>query len=110
MIRINLSSLAPPKTKRGGKRAAPTIPTPGEGPSSFLLGLIVFALAGAGMYALYFMENKKTDQLNADLAKAIAENQRLAEVKAKYEAEKRKSDNLQRRIKVINDLQDAQKG
>src|SRR5215472_13081415 len=68
MIRINLSSLAPAKTKRGGKRAATaSVSVPGE-------------------------------------------NQRLSEVKAQHEASKRKADMYQRRVKVVDDLKEAQKG
>lgn len=109
MIRINLSSLAPPKTRRGGKRA-PTVSIPGEGPSTLTMALIVFALLGAGLFFWWYTLNQEADRLRQDLARAIAENQRLAEVKAKYEASKRKADMFERRLKVIADLKEAQKG
>jgi len=109
MIRINLSSLAPPKTRRGGKRA-PTVSIPGEGPSTLAMALIVFALLGAGLFVWYYMLTQETAQLKSDMQRAIAENQRLAEVKAKYEASKRKADMFERRLKVIADLKEAQKG
>lgn len=115
MIRINLSSLAPTKTKRGGARRAvaaptPSISIPGEGPGSAVLVLIfailiVGGMVGSGYWA--YLENKS---LQAEYAKALAENQRLSEVKAKYEAMKRKADNLERRIKVIDQLKENQKG
>jgi len=113
MIRINLSSLAPTRVKRGGgRRTAPTpsVSSPGEGPSSALLVLIFIILVGGGIVGAYLYEQRETDRLQAELAKAVAENQRLSEVKAKYEAEKRKADNLERRIKVIDQLKENQKG
>jgi len=110
MIRINLSSLAPPKARRGGKRAAPTVSIPGEGPSTVGMGAIVFILLIAGMGFWWYTLNNETARLTQDLQKAIAENQRLAEVKAKYEASKRKADMFERRLKVIADLKEAQKG
>jgi Tfp pilus assembly protein PilN len=109
MIRINLSSLAPPKSRRGGKRA-PTVSIPGEGPSTLAMALIVFALLGAGLFFWWYTLNNETVRLQQELQKAIAENQRLAEVKAKYEASKRKADMFERRLKVIADLKEAQKG
>jgi len=117
MIRINLSSLAPTKAKRGGggKRAAPTvampsISMPGEGPSSVVMILVFLIVVLGGIGGTYWWANQKTTQLQADLQKAIAENQRLSEVKARYEAQKKKSDSFERRLKVIDELKQAQKG
>jgi Tfp pilus assembly protein PilN len=110
MIRINLSSLAPPKARRGGKRPAPAVSIPGEGPSTVGMAAIVFILLFAGMGFWWWTLTKETDRLTQDLQKAIAENQRLSEVKAKYEASKRKADMFERRLKVIADLKEAQKG
>ena len=117
MIRINLSSLAPTKAKRGGARRAviaaaptPTISVPGEGPGSAVMVLIFLIVVAVGIVGSYLWADHEKSRLEADLAKAVAENQRLAEVKAKYEAQKRKADNLERRIKIIHDLQEAQKG
>jgi Tfp pilus assembly protein PilN len=116
MIRINLSSLAPTKAKRGGgaKRAAPalvpSVSIPGEGPSSVVLILVFLIVVLGGIGGTYWWANQRTIQLQADLQKAIAENQRLAEVKARYEAQKKKSDSFERRLKVIDELKEAQKG
>jgi Tfp pilus assembly protein PilN len=52
----------------------------------------------------------QADKLENDWRKVQAENQRLAEVKAQYEASKRKADLYQRRVKVVDDLKEAQKG
>ena len=110
MIRINLSSLAPPKTKRGKRGAAPTVSVPGEGPSTLVMALLIFAAFGVGMYLWWWTLDKETVRLQQDLQRAIAENQRLAEVKAKYEASRRKADLFERRVKIIDDLKEAQKG
>jgi Tfp pilus assembly protein PilN len=109
MIRINLSSLAPPKSKRA-KRGAPTVSVPGEGPSTLVLALVVLLAFAVGMYLWYRTVNSETTRLQQDLQRAIAENQRLAEVKAKYEASRRKADLFERRVKIIDELKEAQKG
>jgi Tfp pilus assembly protein PilN len=109
MIRINLSSLAPPKARRGGKRA-PTVSIPGEGPSTLAMSLIVFVLLAAGLFFWWYTLDNEKARLQQEMQRAIAENQRLAEVKAKYEASKRKADMFERRLKVIADLKEAQKG
>lgn len=114
MIRINLSSLAPTKAKRGsgGARRAPTpsVSIPGEGPGSAVMILVFVLLVLGGLGGTYWWADHEHTRLQGDLAKAIAENQRLSEVKAKYDAQKRKSDSFERRLKVIHDLQEAQKG
>ena len=56
------------------------------------------------------MGDAQHDRLRKDLQQAITENQRLADVKAKYEASKRKADMFERRVKVIDELKEAQKG
>src|ERR1700742_3742019 len=53
---------------------------------------------------------QKTDSLEKDRTRANMENQRLADVKAKYEASKKKADLYERRVKVIDDLKNAQTG
>ena len=42
--------------------------------------------------------------------KRVLENQRLADVKAKYEASKKKADMYERRVRVIDELKSAQSG
>jgi Tfp pilus assembly protein PilN len=108
MIRINL--LGVPRKTRGGKRASSSVSMPGEGSSTTVLGLIVFLGLFAGMAFSYMWVTKQHDSLQKDLQRAITENQRLADVKAKYEASKRKADLFERRVKVIDELKEAQKG
>lgn len=110
MIRINLSSLAPPKTKRGGKRASAAVSTPGEGSSTMVLALVFLIVLVAAMGTWTWIVQQQTKKLEADWQNVYRENQRLAEVKAQYEASKRKADLYQRRVKVVDDLKEAQKG
>ena len=107
MIRINL--LGVPKTK-GRRRSPAAVSVPGEGSSTVVLVLAFVGIVVVAIFGSYFYVNQQKASLEKDLQKAIIENQRLAEVKAKYEASKRKADMYNRRIKVIDDLKEAQKG
>ncbi len=109
MIRINLSSLAPPKTKRG-KRSTAVVSAPGEGSSTLFLVLFFVVALAAGIIGSYLYVRSETTRLEAEWKKTNAENQRLAEVKARYEASKRKADVFERRVNVIDDLKKAQQG
>jgi Tfp pilus assembly protein PilN len=109
MIRINLSSLAAPRTKRGKRPATPTVSIPGEGPSTIFLVLVVAAVMLVGMAGSYYFYTGQHARLEKDLQDALRENQRLAEVKEKYEASKKKADMFERRVKVIDQLKEAQK-
>lgn len=106
MIRINLLGV-PRKTR--GKRAA-AVSVPGEGSSTMVLALVVVLGLGVAVAASYMWVTREHDRLDKNLQKATAENMRLADVKAKYEASKRKADMFERRVKVIDELKEAQKG
>ena len=111
MIRINLLGV-PKKTSRGGRRASTVAATGGggEGSSTVILGLI-FAGALVVLIGLAQMwVQREHDVLEKNLQKAILENQRLADVKAKYEASKKKADMYERRVRVIDELKSAQSG
>src|SRR5262245_24706239 len=110
MIRINLSSLAPPKTKRGGKRAPVTVSTPGEGSSTTVLALVFLIVLVAAMGIWTWTVKLQSDRLHVEWARGSEENRRLADVKVQYEASKRKADLYERRVKVVDDLKEAQKG
>jgi Tfp pilus assembly protein PilN len=112
MIRINLSSLAPPKGKRGKRAATPTVSMPGGGggPSTLVLALGFGALLAVGIAYSYWHVNTERARLDKELLQALAENARLADTKAKYEASKRKADVFERRVKVIEELKENQKG
>jgi Tfp pilus assembly protein PilN len=106
MIRINLLGV-PRKTR--GKRAA-AVSVPGEGSGTLVLGLVVGLGLILAMAASYMWVNREQGVLERKLQQANAENRRLADVKAKYEASKRKADMFERRVKIIDDLKEAQKG
>ena len=111
MIRINLSSLAPPRTKRGKRSSATAaVAVPGEGSSTIVLILIFAVFLGLAIGGSWFYVVRENARLDKELKAAIAENQKLSEVKAKYEASKKKADVFERRVKVIDDLKEAQKG
>ncbi|HEU5414923.1 MAG TPA: PilN domain-containing protein [Candidatus Angelobacter sp.] len=106
MIRINL--LGVPRKTRGKRSAAVSVP--GEGSSTMVLALVVVLGLGVAVAASYMWVTREHDRLDKSLQKATAENMRLADVKAKYEASKRKADMFERRVKVIDELKEAQKG
>ncbi|HKF23124.1 MAG TPA: PilN domain-containing protein [Candidatus Angelobacter sp.] len=111
MIRINLSSLAPPKTKRGGKRAAVAVSSGGgEGSGTVVLALVFLVALGVAIGASYVLVKNEQARLEKELQVTLAENRRLADVKNQYEASKRKADAFERRVKIIDDLKEAQKG
>ena len=70
------------------------------------LGLLAVGIGGSYWYYVRVERPK----LNKDLEFALAENRRLADVKVKDEASQRKADMFKRRLKVIDDLKEAQKG
>jgi Tfp pilus assembly protein PilN len=109
MIRINLLGV-PKKTSRGRRASTVAVGGGGEGSSTVVLGLI---FAGAlvvliGLAQMWVQREHET--LEKNLQKAIMENQRLADVKAKYEASKKKADMYERRVRVIDELKSAQSG
>jgi hypothetical protein len=108
MIRINLLGI-PKKTARG-RRASTVATSGGEGSSTVILCLI-FAGALVVLIGLAQMwVQREHDALEKNLQKAVIENQRLADVKAKYEASKKKADMYERRVRVIDELTAAQSG
>ncbi|HEX4603777.1 MAG TPA: PilN domain-containing protein [Candidatus Angelobacter sp.] len=111
MIRINLLGV-PKKTSRGGRRASTvaSVGGGGEGSSTVVLGLIFIGALVVLIGLAQVWVGREHDRLEKDLQKAILDNQRLADVKAKYEASKRKADLYERRVRVIDELKAAQSG
>jgi Tfp pilus assembly protein PilN len=109
MIRINLLGV-PRKTRGRRSSSSAAMSMPGEGSSTMVAVLIALGLLAVGIGGSYMYVTKQHDALQADYQKAIQENQRLADVKTKYEASKRKADMFERRVKVIDELKEAQKG
>src|SRR5215471_19114944 len=106
MIRINLLGI--PKAKRGKRPSAPT--TVGEGPSTTLLILVFVIVLGAGLWGWYTMVDHQREKLRGDLQREQAENVKLADVKNKYEAAKRKADLFEQRANIIHQLEKQQTG
>lgn len=106
MIRINLLGI--PKAKRAKR---PVVQTGfGEGPSTTMLVLIFLIVISAGLWGWYTIVDHQRQQAHEDLRAAQAENLRLADVKAKYEASRRKAEQFEQRFKVIDQLKQAQTG
>jgi Tfp pilus assembly protein PilN len=108
MIRINLLGI--PKTKRGKRPSPVTVGGGGEGPSAAMIVIIFVLLLGGGLWGWYIYVNNQRTQLQHQLEVEQAENARLADVKNKYEAERRKADQFTARVKVIDQLKQAQTG
>jgi Tfp pilus assembly protein PilN len=110
MIRINLLGI-PKKVARGRRGSASAMSVGGgEGSSTVVLGLVFVGALVVLIGLAHMWVQREHDRLEQDLQKAVLENQRLAEVKAKYEASKKKADLYERRVKIINELKDAQSG
>jgi Tfp pilus assembly protein PilN len=115
MIRINL--LGVPRQKKGGRGAAanatsmmPAMGGGGEGPSAtmFMVAGLIIGLLGAGYMGWKAMSVQ--NQLQADIKKEVAEGQRLANVKTKYETRKKEAEIFEKRVKVIDQLRADQAG
>src|SRR5690348_8438947 len=107
MIRINLLGI-PRKTR--GKRTASAASVPGEGSSTVVLVVGALGVLAVAILASWTWVDRVHKGLEVEMQKAEVENRRLADVKAKYEASKRKADIFERRVKVIDELKEAQKG
>jgi Tfp pilus assembly protein PilN len=108
MIRINL--LGVPKKTTRGKRASTVAVPGGEGSSTVILAVVFLGALAVLIGIAQVWVQKDHDRLEKDLQKAILENQRLGDVKAKYEASKKKADMYERRVRVIDELKNAQAG
>lgn len=107
MIRINLLGI--PKAKRGKRPSAPS-GGGGEGPSAAMIVIVFIALLGGGLWGWYVYVNNQRTALQQQLEKAQKRNAELAEVKNKYETEKRKAEQFTARVRVIDQLKQAQTG
>jgi Tfp pilus assembly protein PilN len=109
MIRINLLGV-PKKTARGRRASAASMSGGGEGSSTVVLGVIFVGVLAVSIGLAQMWVQREHVALEKNLQKAVQENQRLADVKAKYEASKKKADMYERRVRVIDELKNAQKG
>jgi Tfp pilus assembly protein PilN len=109
MIRINLLGV-PKKTTRGRRASTVAAGGGGEGSSTVVLALVFVGALAVLIGMAQVIVQRQHDSLEKDLQKALLENQRLAEVRAKYEASKKKADLYERRVRVIDELKTAQAG
>jgi len=109
MIRINLLGV-PKKTSRGRRATSVAAAGGGEGSSTVVLALVFVGALAVLIGLAQVWVTREHDRLEKDLQKALLENQRLAEVKAKYEASKKRSDMYERRVRVIDELKAQQSG
>ena len=108
MIRINL--LGVPKSKRG-KRSTGSLPGVGGGaPNMMVVILVLVALGAAGNWYYYHTLQKDAVDLQAKIDEAKRENLRLADIKTKYMELEKQKDLYERRVNVIHQLQENQKG
>ena len=108
MIRINL--LGVPKSKRG-RRAAVSLPGAGGGaPNIVVVFLVLAAITAGGNWYYYHKLQQDAVQLQAKIDEAKRENLRLADIKAKYLELEKQKDLYERRVNVIHQLQENQKG
>ncbi len=109
MIRINL--LGVPKAKRGKRGGGTALPGVGGGaPNMVVVLLILVALAAGGNYYYYTTLQKDGIKLQNEIDEAKRENLRLADIKARYLELEKQKDLYERRVNVIHQLQENQKG
>ncbi len=109
MIRINL--LGVPKAKRGKRGGGAALPGVGGGAPNMLVVLVVVLALGAGANWYYYTTlQKDAVKLQASIDEAKRENLRLADIKAKYLELEKQKDLYERRVNVIHQLQENQKG
>jgi type IV pilus assembly protein PilN len=108
MIRINLLGVPKPKKGKRASAAAPSLP--GEGPNPVLVLVVATVLALVGIGGWYWYLDKDAQFIASELQKANIENQRLAQVKVRFEEQQKQADMYKRRIDVITQLRQNQKG
>ncbi|HEX9121597.1 MAG TPA: PilN domain-containing protein [Terriglobales bacterium] len=108
MIRINLLGVSHPK--KGKHAAVSTAGVEGGGPNMLVVLLVIVAIAAGGNYYYYSMLQRDSASLKVKMEEARRENQRLADIKAKYIELERQKDIYERRVNVIHQLQANQSG
>lgn len=108
MIRINLLGVA--HAKKGRRMAAATTGMPSGRTNTLVVLLLIVAAAAGGNYFYYWSLQREAASLERKMEEAKRENQRLAEIKAKYLELEKQKDIYERRVNVIHQLQDNQSG
>lgn len=113
MIKINLLGTPKPKRGKAGRAAATQMVEMGGGGGGgnpILLIVIALVLALGYVGYRYNAAQNEAARIAKETQAAEAENRRLAAVKAKYDQEQKVKENYERRVKVIDDLRQAQSG
>jgi Tfp pilus assembly protein PilN len=106
MIRINLLGTAKKKSK---KRLSLNIPViPAEGPSIYVIVLVVVTMSVGGNFLYYRQLSNKHDKLMADIQEANQQAQQLAAIKQKFIQRQKEADEIKRRFDVIEQLRNNQ--
>jgi len=109
MIRINL--LGVPKAKRGKRGGGAALPgVGGGGPNMLVVVLVLLAIGAGANYYYYNTLQNDAVKLQTQIDEAKRENLRLADIKAKYLELEKQKDLYERRVNVIHQLQENQKG
>ena len=108
MIRINLLGVPKKRGKRGG--GAPIPGVSGGGPNMLVVALVLLAIGAGANWYYYTSLQKDAVKLQAQIDDAKRENLRLADIKAKYLELEKQKDLYERRVNVIHQLQENQKG
>ncbi|MCH8266237.1 MAG: PilN domain-containing protein [Acidobacteria bacterium] len=103
MIRVNLLGL-PKKIKRG----APAITLEGT-PIMILFAVVLLAVLGV-QYWRYTGLQAEGVVLDEQIQQLTEEEQRLAAIRARYDTNIARRDHLERRIAIINDLEERRSG
>jgi len=112
MIRINLLGQAKQKNKRGGGAAAssPVVMESGPGGAPTTKILVVLLVAGLINAGYWYRLDKQRREIATKMERAVQENQKLSEVKARYMERQREAENYKRRVDVIDQLRAGQAG
>jgi Tfp pilus assembly protein PilN len=110
MIRINLLGVTSGKKGKRAAVAAATTTVSGGGPNMLVVLLVITALAAGGNYYYYSTLQRDAANLKIKMEEAKRENQRLADIKAKYIELEKQKDIYERRVNVIHQLQANQSG
>jgi Tfp pilus assembly protein PilN len=110
MIRINLLGIPRQKKGKRGAAAAAVPDMPGEGSGILLFVVIGLVLGAAALWYVNRDAANTATRLAEETTAAKNEGARLATVKVKYEQRKKEADAFEKRVKVIDQLRDAQTG
>ncbi len=108
MIRINL--LGVPKAKRGRRASGSLSGVGGGAPNMLIVLLVLLAIGAGGNWYYYNSLQKDAIKMQGQIDEAKRENLRLSDIKAKYLELEKQKDLYERRVNVIHQLQENQKG